>query len=361
MQTKGITPPQILTIAITGICNLSCRHCWVESTPQAATPHTPTDYLVRIIEEHASMGGTGLRITGGEPLCHPACIDLLELAVKAGLRSVILQTNGMLITDDVIAGMGMVDFPGLSFEISLDGATAAKHDLVRGSGSFEQTLLALERLQRAGLQQRINILFTEMHHNLEDFPGILALAERNGFNSVQSGTLIKGGRAATDKALTQPGPEQYRDLLNHYLHDRDFRERYDRIGMMAPIEWLNNRTQHPNGNCMIAADPYLTADGSLYPCRVCHSKEFSISGVFQKGLAASFLKAITPWLSLLRIHSRRKDANAICHGCPLADSCAAGCMGRACASTGTPMGVDDRCALRRCVEQVRTSAKPADI
>ncbi len=345
-----LNPPKILTLAITGICNLFCAHCWVDAGARSSAPHVPTHTVMRLIEEFAAMGGDGIRITGGEPLCHPEWLNLLRYARTTGFRRVMLQTNGILLTDAHVQALRELDFPGLSIQISLDGAKAPTHDLVRGTGTFAGALSAIRRLAEAGLAPRIAIAFTEMRHNLEEVPALLKLAADLGVGSVITGTLVTGGRADRNSRCTPPRPEQYLRLLDRYDADMQFRRNYDSLGTMAALEWRREDTRREQC-CTFAENPYLTPDGRLYPCLLCHTDAYAVTGVFEKGLAAAFAEGAPLWTSLLRVSRRRADAIAACRECPAKTACKGGCMGRAWGSCGDLLATDDRCEVRQAIHR----------
>ncbi|HEY6874552.1 MAG TPA: radical SAM protein [Geobacteraceae bacterium] len=352
LKRAGLRSPKTLTIAITGACNLTCGHCWVEAGETASAPHVPARALMRLVEELAATGGTGIRFTGGEPLCHPDWPDLIRLARTIGFRSIALQTNAMLLTDEQAALLRTCDFPGLSIQVSLDGAEAPGHDLVRGDGAFDRAVAGIRRLADAGLGRRISIAFTEMRHNLEEFPALLELAAGIGVGAVVAGSLITGGRSAKTPLLAPPAQDQYLRLLDRYATDARFRELYDALGTMAALEWL--RGDAPRGECCtFAENPYLTPDGRLYPCLLCHADAYAVTGVFGKGLAASLAEGAPLWTALLRISRSRAEALAACRECPGGLACAGGCMGRAWGSCGDLMAPDDRCGLRQAIYRLK--------
>ena len=347
LRRNRLSPPKTLTLAITSTCNLTCRHCWVEAAPSASAVHAPEMALRRLIKEFVACGGEGIRFTGGEPLCHPAWLDLMKYARSAGLPGVALQTNAMLITDEQVSVLRELDFPGLSLEISLDGATAQIHDSVRGKGAFKGVRAGIKRLLKGGLAPRITIAFTEMHHNLEDIPAVLELADTWGVRAVVTGTLVQCGRAERESHVRPPDPEQYVSLLKQFDANPRFRELYEKLGAVAALEWSRNSTTPRTECCTFIENPYLTPDGRLYPCLLCHTKDFSITGVFDKSLADVMIEGAPLWSSLKQISHSRAMALPECRECPERVVCAGGCMGRAWGSCGDLVAVDDRCEVRR--------------
>lgn len=357
LQQEGVLPPKTLTLAITGACNLSCSHCWVEAGVSDSAGHVPWRTLRRLVEEFAAIGGRGLRITGGEPLCHPDWLELMRLSRRAGFRDVYLQTNGMLFTAGHAAALRELDFPGLSVQVSLDGATAATHDLVRGTGAFKGALDGIRLLADGGLAQRITVFFTEMRHNLPEIPALLELAEAMGIASVVTGALVLGGRAAEGSLVAPADPAQYLCLLQRFDADPRFRSLYDKIGKMAALEWRTGAAPRSEC-CTFVENPYLTSSGRMYPCVLCHADDFAVSGLFEKGLAEGFAEGARLWSSLLRISRGRADAIAGCRDCPGGPACAGGCMGRAWGSCGDLLTADDRCGLRRTIYQKQCLSHP---
>jgi radical SAM protein with 4Fe4S-binding SPASM domain len=349
-EQAGLRTPRMLTLAMSGVCNLLCSHCWVKAGEADSPADVPLATIKRILEEFVAMGGTGVRLTGGEPLCHRQWIDVLRMARTLGFSSIILQTNALLVGDEQVAVLRELDFCGLTIQVSLDGVTVQSHDLVRGEGAFAGALSGITRLVQGGLAGRVSIFFTEMRHNLHEIPELLACADRLGISSVSSGALVRCGRAGDEHSIAPPDAEQYLALLERYDRDAGFRELYKRIGTVAAVEWHTGDAVRQEC-CTFAENPYLTPAGRLYPCLLCHNDEYSVNGVFEKDLAAAFDEGIPLWSALLQISSRRSHEIPECRECPQRASCAGGCMGRAWGSCGNLMAVDERCGVRRAVSQ----------
>jgi radical SAM protein with 4Fe4S-binding SPASM domain len=355
LQREGLRPPQTLTLAITGACNLVCRHCWVEAGGAASAGNIPTPTVRRLIEEFAALGGESIRFTGGEPLCHPGWLEFMQYARSIDFGCILIQTNGMLFKDEQIAALREMDFPGLAIQISLDGATAKTPDLVRGKGAFRMAMDGIRRLVQAGLGRRLTIFFTEMRHNLEEIPAVLELAGALGIASVVAGSLVVCGRAAEESLVAPPDPDQYLRLLDRYDAEPRFRELYGKIGKVAALEWRNEADPRTEC-CTFVANPYLTPGGRLYPCVLCHTKDFAVSGLFEKNLADAFSEGAPLWSALLRTSRCRSGALKECRDCPGRLVCASGCMGRAWGSRGDLMATDDRCASRQTIYRLKAAS-----
>ena len=359
LYLAGVRPPKTLTLAITGACNLSCRHCWVSAGEASSSPHVPLATVLRLIGECAALGVTGIRITGGEPLCHPHWLEIIQFSRSLGFASIALQTNAMRMGEEYAAALREVDFSGFSIQVSLDGASAGSHDLIRGDGAFNAALNGIAQLVQKGLGPKVSIFFTEMRHNLEEIPELLERAEKIGVGSVTTGAMVLCGRAADTSAIAPPEIGQYLKLIERYDNDAHFKERYDRIGSVAALKWRTDTAARQNA-CTFIENSYLTPSGILYPCLLCHSDDFSVSGVFEKGLAVSLAEGAPLWSSLLRISNSRCDSIAACQSCPGKELCAGGCMGRAWGSAADLHAADDRCPLRRTVYAMAYQTTPPD-
>ena len=366
MGKPGLRPPRTLTLAITGICNLRCVHCLVEGGPKAREPHVPADTVRRIVSEFAALGGEEITLTGGEPLLHPQWLDILTFCCEQqSFKSVGVQTNAALLGDARVSAIRALEFEGLAIQVSLDGSSPETHDLVRGRGSFVRSGDGIRRLKAAGLGGRVTVAFTEMRHNMEDVPALLELVEELGLRRLVSGTLLKQGRAATT-GVAPPTPVQYRTLLSRYRADSRFRERCDRYGNIAALEWWKGRFGTGPECCAFVEHPFMTAEGTIYPSAVCRADDFAVFDAFQKPLAAALLEGKPKWSELLALSRLRSTSLPACQGCEGKVHCAGGCMGRAHAATGTFLAVEDRCELRKAVyswtgeREPGTGPDPAD-
>jgi radical SAM protein with 4Fe4S-binding SPASM domain len=358
LRIEGLRPPRLLTFSITGACNLACSHCWVEAEPSSSSIHIAPETIRRLMGEFRELGGEGIRFTGGEPLLHPACIDLLRLACEMGFVTVAMQTNAILLEEEHVDALRSLDHTGLSLQISLDGATAETHDLVRGNGAFDGVLRGIRRLADGGLAGNISIFFTEMSQNLEEIPALLKLADSLGIASVATGALVLCGRAEKESLVAPPTPEQYFKLLHRYESDPVFHDLYERIGTTAAIEWLKGDAPRTEC-CTFVENPYLTPGGRLYPCVLCHTDQYAVDRVFDKGISKAFTEGAPLWSLLKRTSHERANSIPECRDCPGEYTCAGGCMGRAWGSCGDFMAPDDRCELRRAIYGMKKISRPA--
>jgi len=166
---------------------------------------------------------------------------------------------------------------------------------------------------------------------------------------IASGTLVRADRASENHNLTLPTPLQVEEMLERFQGDKAFRERYERIGNIACLEWLKGRSTPSTENCRCIENPYIKANGTMCPCTMLPVEKFAIPDVYNHPVEEIFYKALSLWAELPELNRRRVKSLKQCTNCSGIAHCAGGCMGRAYAASGDPMTVEDRCALRKVV------------
>ena len=100
----------------------------------------------------------------------------------------------------------------MDVQISLDGATAEVNDYVRGPGSYDMALTALQNLQDAGFKDaKISVVCTRQ--NIGQLDEFKALADRFGA-TLRLTRLRPSGRGADVWDELHPLPEQQRELYD---------------------------------------------------------------------------------------------------------------------------------------------------
>jgi radical SAM protein with 4Fe4S-binding SPASM domain len=352
IKAVDLQPPQSITLMVTDKCNLSCRHCWLDCcTPDRSTP-VPACKVMDLVDAFAKMGGTRINLTGGEVLSHPDWHTILTFCVAhPRINAVCLQTNGILLTPEKIEALQKMRTDKLTIQISLDGARARAHDLVRGPGSFFRAMAGLRLLAAAGLGPRTQVAFTEMAHNIHELPELLEKLDDMGIGRLVSGTVVIGGRAAASKRINLPMPVQYWELIDCYQSDAIFKTLYDRKANVAAIEWFKNRTNTSSGSCGCLKHMFVDAKGHLYPCTMLLLDRYAVDGAYIQPLDRTLRKALVKWREIPILSRERYRKIASCSRCAFKDHCGGGCMGRAAAVNGNTMEPEDRCALRKAVYQ----------
>lgn len=343
--------PESLTMMVTGGCNLSCRHCWLNCSTLDGSTTVDAEKVIGAIDEFTQLGGTRITLTGGEILTHPEWPGILRFSLDhTHINEVTLQTNATLITAKHIAELGKLKLDKLTIQVSLDGVCARSHDRVRGRGSFADAMTGIGHLVEAGLGSRMIVAFTEMAHNFSELPDLLKSIHNLGIARLISGTLVKGGRAAGATQMRLPTPDQYRELIRLYHTDADFKALYDQKANISAIEWFKNRAESAmEGCCSCLKNMFLDIRGSLYPCTMLLLEQFASSSVYSRSMNIVIKESLSKWSDISILSRNRQNTIKSCRQCADKKHCGGGCMGRAATVQGELMAPEDRCALRKAV------------
>jgi MoaA/NifB/PqqE/SkfB family radical SAM enzyme len=171
--------PLVAELFLTDNCNLKCTSCacWRSLTHHELT----TNEWMYVIDQCVDLGLVKLNFTGGEPLLRRDAARLIAHARDAGVPSLHLNTNAILL--DAARRAELLAAGVRSFNISVDGPDAAVHDAVRGiDGSFARTVANLRALldERRHTRVDVRLNFTVLRTNVAALPDIARLAQELG-------------------------------------------------------------------------------------------------------------------------------------------------------------------------------------
>ncbi len=180
----------IVSWMTTNRCNLTCKHCYQNASPDACADELTTDEARTLIDQIARAGFKIMIFSGGEPLMRPDIYELVAYAASRGLHPV-FGTNGTLITPEV--ARRLKEAGACAMGISLDSADPARHDDFRGlPGAFDATVAGMRACTEAGLPFQIHT--TAMEWNEDEICDITDLAVEMGAVAHYVFFLIPVGR-----------------------------------------------------------------------------------------------------------------------------------------------------------------------
>jgi radical SAM protein with 4Fe4S-binding SPASM domain len=175
---ESVWPLPLLSacIELTLRCNLRCLHCG-SAAGLARSSELGLAEFIDVFADLRALGGQRVVLLGGEPLLHPDWQEIVTMAKGFGLR-VALISNGLCVTPAVAEALAALGLEAMG--ISLDGASDAVHDRLRGAeGARLRAWAAIDRLQAAGVP--VTIITTVMRGNLAELPLLRdQLAARGG-------------------------------------------------------------------------------------------------------------------------------------------------------------------------------------
>ncbi|MGQ0840179.1 mycofactocin radical SAM maturase [Actinokineospora sp.] len=325
----GLTAPICLTWEWTYACNLACTHC-LSSSGRRDPRELSTARMRELIDELQRMQVFYVNVGGGEPTVRPDFWELLDYAVdhQVGVK---FSTNGVRLTRaraEQLAGSDYVDV-----QISLDGATREVNDAVRGAGSYDLALLAMENLAAAGLHGfKISVVMTR--HNVPQLDAFKAIADRYDAQ-LRITRLRPSGRGADVWDDLHPTQDQQRELYRWLVAGGEnvlTGDSFFHLNALGsdPLPGLNLCGA---GRVVCLIDPV----GDVYACPFAIHDAFLAGNVLDAGFGAVWRDS--PLFATLR----GPQSGGTCAKCPAYDTCQGGCMA-AKFFTGLPLdGPDPEC------------------
>lgn len=168
-------------------CNLTCEHCYIESSPHNdRLAYITTEEVERTLDEVRDLGLETRLIgfTGGEPFLNPDFTSMLARTLARGFDALVL-TNGFRRIERYkreLLALNAEYGARLQLRVSLDHHTAEVHESERGSGTFAPTMKTIQWLFDNGLR------FSIAGRSLSDESGADAL---QGYQALFDGLGIR--------------------------------------------------------------------------------------------------------------------------------------------------------------------------
>jgi MoaA/NifB/PqqE/SkfB family radical SAM enzyme len=189
---------------VTERCARSCAHCLRDP---ARTPRDlPVALFSRVLDQAREVYGIShAGLTGGEPTLHPELPALLDAVADRGMTlHVVSSGSGFPRLLDALDALDAAAPRREALELvdlSLDGATEAAHDALRGAGSFRDVNAAILACHARGI--RFTVQMAVNARNEGDLEAVGLAAAQLGAERVAFGMTFPTGGAA-DAALFLP-------------------------------------------------------------------------------------------------------------------------------------------------------------
>ncbi len=326
---QGLDAPICLTWELTYACNLQCVHCLSSSGTRDPRELT-TEQAKAVLDELRDLQVFYINIGGGEPMVRRDFFELLEHAEHCNI-GVKFSTNGAFITPENARRLAAMNY--LDIQISLDGANRATNDRVRGEGSYDIALRAMDNLRDASFGRfKISVVMTR--ENVSQLDEFKALADSYGAQ-LRITRLRPAGRGADTWNELHPTAAQQRviyDWLMHHGEDVLTGDSFFHLNAFGDA--LPGLNLCGAGRVVCLIDPL----GDVYACPFVIHDEFKAGSVLEDGGFTHVWKSSDLFTSL-----REPESPGACASCGSYDACQGGCMA-AKFFTGLPLdGPDPEC------------------
>lgn len=188
--------PQIVRLDATWRCNLNCKHCQTGMFRGTDHPEDLSDAdWSQLFEELARLGTRQVNFLGGEPLLRKTLLQHVAHLTRLGIHSDV-TTNGILIREE--NARALLTDNQATVTVSLDGATSATHDHIRGRTTFTRATQAIKTLVRVREQDgagHVGLSVVLNRNNLHETEAVVDLAQDLGVDSLIIAAVHKVGNA----------------------------------------------------------------------------------------------------------------------------------------------------------------------
>lgn len=326
---QGLDAPICLTWELTYACNLQCVHCLSSSGTRDPRELT-TEQAKAVLDELRDLQVFYINIGGGEPMVRRDFFELLEHAEHCNI-GVKFSTNGAFITPENARRLAAMNY--LDIQISLDGADRETNDRVRGEGSYDIAIRAMDNLRDASFGRfKISVVMTR--DNVSQLDEFKALADSYGAQ-LRITRLRPAGRGADTWNELHPTAAQQRIIYDWLMrHGEDVLTGDSFFHLNAFGDALPGLNLCGAGRVVCLIDPL----GDVYACPFVIHDEFKAGSVLDDGGFARVWKSSELFTSL-----REPESPGACASCGSYDACQGGCMA-AKFFTGLPLnGPDPEC------------------
>jgi len=196
-------PPKIIQWDTTSSCNLNCRHCRASNLDRTDKDLSYDEAIDMLNQVDRLAPNAALAMAGGEPLMREDLFAILDHIKRNLSLSIELLTNATLITKDNVDPLcRYVD----GFNISMEGSTADVHDPIRGKGSFDKTLAAVDLLTARNVPLAIRM--TYFGQGVEEVERLLLMIKEHGVTTFNFRYVVPVGNAKDAPS----DPEEHRDV-----------------------------------------------------------------------------------------------------------------------------------------------------
>ncbi len=320
---------------LTERCNKSCRHCYQTDQQSSELPMSQLELILDRMDEALTkwqLPGS-LSLTGGEPLVRRDELFSLmhRIDALASFSYYDILSNGSMLTHADARELKTLR-KLRRVQLSLEGATQSTNDLIRGYGTFEETLDAIRLLKRHGLT--VGVMTTLSRLNSQEIPALIEMLDEAGVDTFAVERLIPEGNGGElkDQILS---PEELRNLYGD-IYGLAHSTRRLRILLHRPLLVLVAPDDPSVGALCSVGNNALTVmpDGTVYPCR---RLPMPIGNVLSDGFFSIWYGSELLW----RVRDP-DNHHAKCRECQFFAACR-GCRAMAYFTTGDYMGVDPQC------------------
>ncbi|MCU1645863.1 MAG: radical protein [Nocardia sp.] len=181
-----------LWLELTGLCQLSCTHCYADSGPTKTHGTMTTNDWLSVIDDAAVIGVGAIQFIGGEPTLHPALPELIRHASSLGIATEV-YSNLVRIRADIWDTL--VEY-NVRLATSYYSDQPEQHTLITGNAlAHKRTTENISKAIARGIPVRVGIVAVLEDQRVEQARQLLADL---GVQDIEVDHVRRAGRANTE-------------------------------------------------------------------------------------------------------------------------------------------------------------------
>ncbi len=176
-------------VYITKQCNLTCRHCYTNSSPDEKFM-LPLDFWLDVFGQLNDLGVRTIHIEGGEPLLFPKIEEIIKfISSSSRIKELLIVSNGIVATKERLKAL--MDAGLKKIAISLDSLNGDIHNELRNP-SHKFAMQAIKDALDTGLYTRVSTVINRK--NIGDMGNFINYLSDLGVNTINLDWFNGAGR-----------------------------------------------------------------------------------------------------------------------------------------------------------------------
>jgi MoaA/NifB/PqqE/SkfB family radical SAM enzyme len=248
-------------LAITGKCKLSCKHCY-EFHNLNSDRVIPASKWLEVIESLQQYGAGIIILTGGEPLLDfEKTLEILEKSDKSKSEFHI-HTSGNGLTHEMVKQLKKSGLTAVA--VGLDDVSRERFDKIRGNGSFDNALKALELFNEEGFLTYTNLCATKSFVHSGEIWKYYELVKSLNVGMIQLLEPRPNG-AYFNKDVNELITDEERKILQEFMIIGNTHKKYKDYPLIYYLAHIEGANQM---GCMMGGlfHFYIDSLGNVNPC-----------------------------------------------------------------------------------------------
>jgi cyclic pyranopterin phosphate synthase len=291
-QAVPASPPRSVRLSLTDRCDLACIYCRPDRRDGYLEERLDLSAWKTMAHGLVAAGVRRIRLTGGEPLLHPAIVEVIRFLAGLGLEDLALTTNATRLAP---IARDLRDAGLMRINLSLDSLDADRFRKITRGGKLATVLLGIDAAVDAGFEElKLNAVIVRDENDSELEPLVRFAWERGIVPRMLEVMHVGEGAKFRDRVVRA---SEMRTRLAHLLENGEALSEADR----GPAKYVRARHDPTKkvGFITGTSDTYcagcdrlrVLADGTLRPC-LATNDGVSAGNLARQGTPEAIVEAI---------------------------------------------------------------------